>query len=51
MTPTAAPGEASRRYPDRILPKNAEAAAKLKERLMGVGEPAGALIVETGQRA
>ena len=30
ITPTAAPGEAPRRYPDRILPKNAEAAVKLK---------------------
>jgi type II restriction/modification system DNA methylase subunit YeeA len=34
MTPTAAPGEAPRRYPDRILPKNEEAAAKLKERTL-----------------
>ena len=34
ITPTAAPGEAPRRYPDRILPKNAEAAAKLRERTL-----------------
>ena len=34
MTPTAAPGEAPRRYPDRILPKNVEAAVKLKERTL-----------------
>ena len=34
ITPTAAPGEAPRRYPDRILPKNAEAAVKLKERTL-----------------
>jgi hypothetical protein len=34
VTPTAAPGEAPRRYPDRILPKNVEAAAKLKERTL-----------------
>jgi type II restriction/modification system DNA methylase subunit YeeA len=34
ITPTAAPGEAPRRYPDRILPKNIEAAAKLKERTL-----------------
>jgi type II restriction/modification system DNA methylase subunit YeeA len=34
VTPTAAPGEAPRRYPDRILPKNAEAAVKLKERTL-----------------
>ena len=34
ITPTAAPGEAPRRYPDRILPKNAEAAVKLKARTL-----------------
>ena len=34
VTPTAAPGEAPRRYPDRILPKTAEAAVKLKERTL-----------------
>ena len=34
VTPTAAPGEAPRRYPDRILPKNVEAAVKLKERTL-----------------
>jgi type II restriction/modification system DNA methylase subunit YeeA len=34
LTPTAAPGEAPRRYPDRILPKNAEAAVKLKARTL-----------------
>jgi type II restriction/modification system DNA methylase subunit YeeA len=34
VVPTAAPGEAPRRYPDRILPKNAEAAVKLKERTL-----------------
>ena len=34
VTPTAAPGTAPRRYPDRILPKTAEAAAKLKERTL-----------------
>jgi hypothetical protein len=34
VTPTAASGEAPRRYPDRILPKNAEAAVKLKERTL-----------------
>ncbi len=34
ITPTAAPGEAPRRYPDRIVPKTAEAAAKLKERTL-----------------
>jgi type II restriction/modification system DNA methylase subunit YeeA len=33
-TPTAAPGEAPRRYPDRILPKSVEAAARLKERTL-----------------
>jgi hypothetical protein len=32
--PTAAPGEAPRRYRDRILPRNAEAAVKLKERTL-----------------
>ncbi|MGE0502713.1 MAG: class I SAM-dependent DNA methyltransferase [Rhizobiaceae bacterium] len=34
ITPTAAPGEEPRKYPDRILPRNAEAAAKLKERTL-----------------
>lgn len=34
VVPTAAPGEEPRKYPDRILPKNAEAAAKLKERTL-----------------
>jgi type II restriction/modification system DNA methylase subunit YeeA len=34
VTPTAAPGEAPRRYPDRIAPKTVEAAAKLKERTL-----------------
>ena len=34
VTPTAAPGEAPRKYPDRILPKNAEAAAKLRARTL-----------------
>ena len=34
VTPTAASGEAPRRYPDRILPKNVEAAAKLRERTL-----------------
>ena len=34
VTPTAAPGEAPRRYPDRTLPKTTEAAAKLKERTL-----------------
>jgi type II restriction/modification system DNA methylase subunit YeeA len=34
VTPTAALGEAPRRYPDRILPKTAEAAVKLKERTL-----------------
>ncbi len=34
ITPTAAPGEAPRRYPDRILPKTAEAALKLKKRTL-----------------
>jgi type II restriction/modification system DNA methylase subunit YeeA len=34
VTPTAAPGEAARRYPDRIVPKSAEAAVKLKERTL-----------------
>lgn len=34
VVPTAAPGEKPRRYPDRILPKNAEAAVKLKERTL-----------------
>ena len=34
ITPTAAPGEAPVKYPDRVLPKNAEAAAKLKTRTL-----------------
>jgi len=34
IVPTAAPGEAPVKYPDRILPKNAEAAVKLKERTL-----------------
>ena len=34
ITPTAAPGEAPRRYPDRIVPKNVEAAVKLKQRTL-----------------
>jgi type II restriction/modification system DNA methylase subunit YeeA len=34
IVPTAAPGEAPRRYPDRIVPKNVEAAVKLKERTL-----------------
>jgi type II restriction/modification system DNA methylase subunit YeeA len=34
VTPTAAPGEAPRRYPDRVLPKNVEAAVKLRERTL-----------------
>jgi type II restriction/modification system DNA methylase subunit YeeA len=34
VVPTAAPGEQPRKYPDRILPKNAEAAVKLKERTL-----------------
>ena len=34
ITPTAAPGEPPRRYPDRILPKSPEAAAKLKTRTL-----------------
>jgi type II restriction/modification system DNA methylase subunit YeeA len=34
IIPTAAPGEAPRRYPDRIVPKNAEAAVKPKERTL-----------------
>jgi hypothetical protein len=34
VTPTAAPAEAPRRYPDGILPKTAEAAVKLKERTL-----------------
>ena len=34
VTPTAAPGEKPRRYPDRILPKTVEAAAKLKTRTL-----------------
>ena len=34
VTPTAAPGETPRRYPDRIVPKTVEAAVKLKERTL-----------------
>ena len=34
IVPTAAPGEAPVKYPDRILPKNAQAALKLKERTL-----------------
>ncbi len=34
ITPTAAPGEEPRRYPDRFIPKSVEAAAKLKERTL-----------------
>jgi type II restriction/modification system DNA methylase subunit YeeA len=34
VMPTAAPGEAPRRYPDRVVPKTVEAAAKLKERTL-----------------
>lgn len=34
IVPTAAPGEAPRRYPDRILPRDAQAAVKLKERTL-----------------
>ena len=34
IIPTAAPGEAPVKYPDRILPKNAEAAVKLKQRTL-----------------
>lgn len=34
IVPTAAPGEEPVRYPDRILPKNAEAARKLNERTL-----------------
>ncbi len=34
VTPTAAPGEAPRRYPDRVAPKTVEAAAKLRERTL-----------------
>jgi type II restriction/modification system DNA methylase subunit YeeA len=34
VKPTAVPGEAPRRYPDRIVPKTAEAAVKLKERTL-----------------
>lgn len=34
VTPTAAPGEAPRRYPDRIVPKSAHTAEKLKERTL-----------------
>jgi type II restriction/modification system DNA methylase subunit YeeA len=34
ITPTAAPGEAPRKYPDRFVAKDAEAAAKLKQRTL-----------------
>jgi type II restriction/modification system DNA methylase subunit YeeA len=34
VTPTAAPGEPPRRYPDRIVPTTAEAAQKLKSRTL-----------------
>jgi type II restriction/modification system DNA methylase subunit YeeA len=34
ITPTAAPGEAPRRYPDRFQPRDAAAAAKLRERTL-----------------
>ena len=34
IVPTAAPGKAPRRYPDRIVPKNVEAAVKLKQRTL-----------------
>ncbi len=34
VTPTAAPGEAPRRYPLRIVPTTVEAAVKLKERTL-----------------
>ena len=34
IIPTAAPGEAPVKYPDRILPKTAEAAVKLKQRTL-----------------
>ena len=34
VVPTAAPGEAPVKYPDRILPKNADAALRLKERTL-----------------
>ena len=34
IIPTTAPGEPPRRYPDRIVPKTVEAAAKLKERTL-----------------
>jgi len=34
VTPTAAPGETPRRYPDRIVPKSAEAAVKLNKRTL-----------------
>jgi type II restriction/modification system DNA methylase subunit YeeA len=34
ITPTAAPGEAPRKYPDRFIPRNVEAAAKLKQRTL-----------------
>jgi hypothetical protein len=34
ITPTAAPGEEPRKYPDRFIPRNVEAAVKLKERTL-----------------
>lgn len=34
ITPTAAPGEAPRKYPDRFVARDAEAAVKLKERTL-----------------
>jgi type II restriction/modification system DNA methylase subunit YeeA len=34
ITPTAAPGEAPRRYPDRFVPNDAESERKLKERTL-----------------
>jgi type II restriction/modification system DNA methylase subunit YeeA len=34
VTPTAAPGEAPVRYPDRVLPVSAEAAVELKKRTL-----------------
>ncbi len=44
VTLAAAPGEAPRRYPDRIPPKSVEAAAKLRERtLTNLCKPASAL--------
>ena len=34
IIPTAAPDEAPRKYPDRVLPKTTEAAVKLKQRTL-----------------